>query len=119
MKTSKQVAEHYIWGVGCDGWRLADEPDRSIIHERMPPGTQEMRHYHERAKQYFFVLSGTAVIEINGVDIHLSAHEGVSVSPGTPHCIRNDSQADTEFLVISQPNTKGDRIRVEAIAPRV
>jgi mannose-6-phosphate isomerase-like protein (cupin superfamily) len=110
---SKANAPHYIWGDACDGWRLADEPDRSIIHERMPPGTQEMRHYHERAKQFFFVLIGTVVLEIDGRDVRLEAHEGVSVEPGLAHRIRNESDVDAQFLVISQPSTLGDRIEVE------
>lgn len=51
---SKHNAVHYVWGQQCDGWRLVDEEGQSIIHERMPPGTNEIRHYHERAKQLFF-----------------------------------------------------------------
>jgi len=110
---SKANAPHYVWGDACDGWRLADEPDRSIIHERMPPGTQETRHVHERAKQFFFVLKGTVTMEIDGRDVRLAAHEGVSVEPGIPHRIRNGSAAAAEFLVISGPSTRGDRIEVE------
>jgi mannose-6-phosphate isomerase-like protein (cupin superfamily) len=113
MMKNKANTEHYIWGDACDGWKLVDEPDRSIIHERMPPGTQEKRHYHEKAKQFFFVLEGTMTMEIGGQKVQLKQHEGVSVEPGTPHQARNETAADTEFLVISQPTTRGDRIEVE------
>lgn len=112
MKISKANAEHYIWGGACDGWYLANEPDRCIIHERMPPGSAEVRHYHERAKQFFFVLSGTATLESNGETLKLGPQEGVTVLPGIPHQMRNDSDADTEFLVISTPTNKGDRVLV-------
>jgi hypothetical protein len=30
--------------------------------------------------------------------------------PGLPHQMRNDSDADVEFLVISQPTTQRDRV---------
>ena len=110
MKISKDTAEHYIWGEACDGWRLVNEADRSIIHERMPAGTCEARHYHEKAIQFFFVLSGTAVIEVDGEQVTLGRHEGVSVLPGIPHQMKNESGHDVEFLVISQPATAGDRI---------
>jgi mannose-6-phosphate isomerase-like protein (cupin superfamily) len=110
MKISKETAEHYIWAEVCDGWRLVSEAGRSIIHERMPAGTFEVRHYHEKAKQFFFVLSGTATIEIDGEQVILERHEGVSVLPGIPHQMKNESQLDVEFLVISQPATAGDRI---------
>ncbi|HET9224485.1 MAG TPA: cupin domain-containing protein [Roseiflexaceae bacterium] len=107
---SKKTAEHYTWGNRCDGWRLVDRPELSVIHERMPPGTAEIWHYHEAARQFFFVLSGTATIEI-GEQIHtLHPQQGVEIASGLPHQMRNESDADVEFLVISQPTTRGDRV---------
>ncbi len=82
---SKDNAEHYIWGDLCEGWRLIDEADRNIIHERMPPHTSEARHFHHHAKQFFFVLSGTMTIEIAGVEHRVMRHEGVEVPPKLPH----------------------------------
>src|SRR5262249_8198273 len=113
MKISKHSAEHYIWGDNCDGWRLVKNPDLSIIHERMPPHTSEVRHYHEKSQQFFFVLSGTVTIEVNGEAIVLGPQEGVEVPPLIPHKMFNKSDEDIEFLVISQPASRGDRIVVE------
>ncbi|RIX53701.1 cupin domain-containing protein [Paenibacillus nanensis] len=110
---SKKNAEHYVWGQQCDGWRLVNEAGQSIIHERMPAGTSEMRHYHVFAKQFFFVLSGVMTIEVNGELHTLSMHEGIEVKAKQPHQVFNRSNEEIEFLVISQPNTKGDRIAVE------
>jgi mannose-6-phosphate isomerase-like protein (cupin superfamily) len=112
MIISKTNAPHYVWGAGCDGWRLADEPERSIIHERMPPGTSETEHYHEKAKQLFFMLSGQAAMYIKGERFELKVHEGIAVEPGVPHRMANESEQATEFLVISTPTTKGDRIEL-------
>ncbi|KIL39613.1 cupin [Gordoniibacillus kamchatkensis] len=112
MKVSKMNEPHYVWGENCDGWRLADEPDRSVIHERMPPGTSETEHYHVRAKQLFFMLSGQAAMYIKGERTLLNAHEGIAIEPGVPHRMTNESAEPTEFLVISTPTTKGDRIEV-------
>ncbi|MBB6672815.1 cupin domain-containing protein [Cohnella nanjingensis] len=110
MKRSKENAEHYRWGDECDGWRLLHQPGLSIIHERMPPGTEEVRHYHQQAAQFFFVLSGQASIELNGERHELHAHEGLEVPPRTPHQVFNRTHAAIEFLVISQPTTAGDRV---------
>ena len=109
MKISKHTAEHYVWGVGCDGWLLENETDRSIIHERIPSGTGEARHYHEKAKQFFLVLSGEATMEVEGEKVLLQAHEGITIWPGARHQVWNNSSADVELLVISTPTTKGDR----------
>lgn len=109
-KTSRENAPHYRWGQGCDGWRLADEPGLSVIEERMPPGTSEVRHHHERARQYFRVLDGEAMLECGGERHMLRAGEGLEVPPGTPHRLSNESAIDLRFLVISAPTTRGDRV---------
>lgn len=53
MKISKQNAAHYVWGGQCDGWHLVQNDTLSIIHERMPAGTFETRHYHSTSRQFF------------------------------------------------------------------
>jgi mannose-6-phosphate isomerase-like protein (cupin superfamily) len=113
MKISKQNAEHYLWGSNCDGWHLVRSQDLSIIHERMPANTSERRHYHEKSRQFFFVLSGTVTIEVDGKEIILHQHEGVEVPPLVPHQVFNKSEHEVEFLVISQPTSKGDRVLIE------
>jgi hypothetical protein len=40
--------EHYLWGVGCDGWHLLKRDALSIITERVPTGASEQRHFHTR-----------------------------------------------------------------------
>lgn len=113
MKISKHSAEHYIWGDNCDGWHLVKNNDLSVIHEKMPANTSEVRHYHQQSRQFFFVLSGTATIEIEGKEMVLHPQEGVEVPPLVPHQMFNKSNEEVEFLVISQPISKGDRIVVE------
>lgn len=110
---SRENAEHYIWGDNCDGWRLINEEDRSVIHERMPPTTRELRHFHNYSKQFFFILSGTMTIEVNGIEYSLKEHEGIEVHPKVSHLVMNKSDNDIEFLVISQPNTRNDRILID------
>ncbi|WP_028401940.1 cupin domain-containing protein [Ectobacillus panaciterrae] len=110
MKISKENAEHYIWGGKCDGWHLVKQDDLSVIHERMPSGTLEVRHFHKKSRQLFFVLSGIATLEIDGKIEVIKAFEGVEVPPNTPYQMMNQSDQDVEFLVISQPTSKGDRM---------
>lgn len=111
---SKDSAEHYLWGNGCDGWHLVKRSDLSIIHERMPPGTSEVWHYHQAAWQFFFVLSGTATLEIAGKRAVLQPQQGIEVPVGVAHQMRNESEFEIEFIVISQPPSHGDRVLAEA-----
>lgn len=108
--TSKATAEHYLWAGACDGWHLVKGADLSVIHERMPAGSAETRHYHTRARQFFFVLSGTLAMEREGVRHVIAAGQGLEVPPGQRHQAVNTADETVEFLVISSPTTRGDRI---------
>ncbi|TDF97135.1 cupin domain-containing protein [Paenibacillus piri] len=107
---SRANAEHYTWGTQCDGWRLVNDEKQSIIHERMPPGTSEVRHFHHKARQFFFILSGIMHMEIEGVEHILQQHEGIEIAPLQLHQVFNKSSFDLEFLVISLPNANNDRV---------
>ena len=109
-------ALHYQWGGNCDGWHLVRSPDLSVIQERVPPGGRETRHAHSRARQFFFVLAGEAVLELAGERHVLTPQTGLEVAPGQPHQLRNESDRDLWFLVISQPMAQGDRLEAEAPA---
>lgn len=112
MKLTKENSEHYSWGDNCSGWHLVKSPELSIIEELMPPNTSEKMHYHSRAQQFFRVLKGKASFEIENESIELESGEGILIPPGTKHRISNEQSEDLEFLVISQPTTRGDRIEI-------
>jgi len=107
-------AEHYTWGRGCDGWHLLVGADLSVIEERMPGGTTEVRHRHARARQFFYVLAGELSIELEGETYRLRMGEGLHVPPAMAHQVRNDSSAVTRMLVVSSPRSHGDRTEVPA-----
>lgn len=110
-------AEYYTWGAKsnpCDGWHLVRTTELSVILERMPAGASEVRHYHERARQFFFVLEGELTIEIVSETFILAPQQGVEIAPTTPHQIFNRSSEDVRFLVISQPPSHGDRVAAVA-----
>ncbi|MNJ67987.1 Cupin domain protein [compost metagenome] len=113
MKISRENAEHFMWGDHCNGWRLVKNKDLSIIHETMPAGASEVKHYHERARQFFFVLSGTVTMVVGDEEIILESKEGVEIPPLVPHQMFNKSNDEIEFMVISQPSSSGDRVVVD------
>lgn len=107
---SKDSAEHYTWGGDCDGWRLINGQGLTVIHERMPPGRAETRHFHNVAQQFFFVLSGALTMRLDGREAVIKAGSGLEIAPSVRHQAVNASGEPVEFLVISQPTTRGDRI---------
>lgn len=108
--TSTQNAEQYQWGDQCVGWHLLKTDTLNVIQERMPPGSAEERHYHQKAQQLFFILSGQAAFDIDGEIYHLKSGESIHIPPGSVHCVVNNSGEDLEFLLISEPKAHGDRV---------
>ena len=106
------ACEHYLWGNGSEGWHLLKREDLSVIEERVPPGDNEQRHFHSRSRQFFYIIRGAAVIEIDGKRIELRERQGVEIPPGVAHQFRNESSAEVVFLVISAPMSHGDRVNV-------
>jgi len=106
---STGTAHSYGWGDGCTGWHLVRAQSLSVIQERMPPGTCEARHWHARARQFFYVLAGTVTIEVEGETHVLPPRTGIELPPGTAHRVSNESPADAEFIVVSEPPSHGDR----------
>ena len=107
---SSKNAEHYVWGENSDGWHLLKNDELSVIEERMPTDTAERLHFHERAQQLFYILSGVAGFEAGMVKGELGAGETIHVLPGTPHRIFNKGKEDLRFIVISSPKSHGDRV---------
>ena len=106
---SRDNARHYPWGAACDGWHLLEGDDLSVIEERVPPGAAETPHRHHHARQFFYVLTGTATIRIDGVDHLVHPGQGLHVPPGAAHSLGNTTDDDLRFLVISAPKSHGDR----------
>lgn len=113
MKMNLLNSEHYKWGERCDGWHFLKNDLLSIIHERVPAGCKEVRHLHKKSRQFFYVLNGIATIEIDGTTHRLNAGEGIEVAPEVPHQFKNTSNEDVNFLVISSPNSHGDRVNID------
>lgn len=111
-KISRENAKHYTWKEVCDGWHFAAHDDFSVIVEKMPPHTAEDMHYHCKARQFFYILSGRAVMYFHDRKEVLDMNEGIEIPPGEAHQMRNDSDQQTEFLVISVPKAYGDKIIV-------
>jgi mannose-6-phosphate isomerase-like protein (cupin superfamily) len=107
---SRENAEHYRWGNDCDAWYLVKDPQLHVIEEFMPPGAAEIRHHHTKAQQFFYLLAGEVIMEVEGETTFVRANSGIRVLPGQRHQIRNPSSSTARILVVSHPPSHGDRI---------
>src|SRR5438309_277658 len=92
----------YILGNNCAASTLVDEKDLSIKLEKMPGGTEETLHFHHLAQQFFYILQGNAVFEIEEVILIVHAGEGLHIKGGQQHRIMNKEEQLLEFLICSQ-----------------
>ena len=79
----------------------------------MPPGTAETMHYHQLAKQFFFIRKGEATFHIDNTNSTVQENQGLLIQPGQRHRILNCTEETLEFLVISQPSALNDRFNCE------
>jgi len=106
---SRVNAEHYRWGHECDAWHLVKDTQMTVIEELIPPGAAEVRHYHKKAQQFFYILSGEAMMQVEDDPVLVPAGSGIRVMPGVWHQIRNPSSGPLRLLVISHPPSHGDK----------
>ena len=101
--------KHYTWGESCEGWNFVELPGMSVKEELMPAGTSEQLHYHQSAQQFFYILTGKAVFEVEDEKIEVNAMEGIHIPAGLKHRIINNTQAELRFILSSVPSTLTDR----------
>ena len=97
MLVSIENAEHYIWGEVCDGWDLLKRDDMSVIRERVPSGGEEVMHYHNTARQFFYILEGKGRMSLEDRDVILRKRDGIEIAPRVKHQFKN--QSDVEALM--------------------
>lgn|SRR5690606_37308676 len=103
-------SKHYNWGNLCDGWHLVNSQTLSVIREKMPPGASEGLHYHNKSQQFFFILNGTAIFEVEDEIFEVHEGQGFHILPKKRHRILNNTDNALEFIVISEPKSHGDRV---------
>src|SRR5687767_6615647 len=106
---SKDRALHYYkWGNNCEAWSFVDTNQLSVKLENMPTGAEEELHYHREAQQFFQIIKGAAVFEVDDVITIVREGEGIHIQAGQKHRVTNKEEETLEFLVCSQPSTKSD-----------
>lgn len=106
---NRDNAEHYNWKSVCDGWHFLNTDELSIISEKMPPNTFEDIHFHRKARQFFYILSGEAEMRLQGKTVKLTSGIGIEIAPFELHQMTNISCEPVEFMVISMPKAHGDK----------
>nr|HDM59305.1 cupin domain-containing protein [Bacillota bacterium] len=87
---------------GIDVRKLHDSEHAQVMHIELGPG-EGLRRHSTPVDVVFFVLEGTAVIEIGDERLKVSAGTLVESPSRVPHRVMNDDQTVLRFLVIKIP----------------
>ena len=113
LVVDKSSAPYSIWGEDCESWTLSVGPGFHVQLERMPPHTTEKLHYHAGVRQLYIVLGGEATVRLEAGDVRLTERQALPIEPEVPHQMRNESDGELEFLVISSSPPRDDRVDLE------
>jgi len=61
--------------------------NQSLAEAQVPAGTATQRHYHRLAEEFYFILSGSGEMEINGEMRVVSTGDAILIPPGAWHTI--------------------------------
>ncbi len=67
------------------------------------------RHYHRTTYEYFLILNGQAILEIDENEIRLQPQTLVIVEPEEIHCLR-DATDDFEVILIMDKYVPNDKV---------
>lgn len=75
----------------------------AVFHLEAPPMSGPPLHVHARDDEFFYVLEGELVFEIDGVSNVVRAGGSVGLLRGTPHRYQNFTQQNARLLIVTTP----------------
>ena len=95
-------------GVGSLDWTVvlqgSDLPGRQLeyIHDDiLPPGASIGEHQHKDDEEYYYILSGTGRMTLDGETFDVAAGDITGVFPEGRHALENTGGTDMRILVIT------------------
>ena len=85
------------------GLEAGDAKSHSLARVTIKPGKASAPHFHKISDESYFILSGTATMNIDGVEFSLQQGEAVLIEPLEVHQIHNFGDDDLVFLAVCVP----------------
>ena len=75
--------------------------NQSLAEATLPAGCATDRHYHKASEEFYFILEGTAHMEIDGGTREVGPGDAILIPPGARHRIA--ARTGTVFLCCCAP----------------
>lgn len=70
--------------------------NQSLAEARLPAARSTQRHYHKVSEEFYYLLEGTALMEIDGESREVNPGDAILIPPGAWHQIT----ATTDLLIL-------------------
>lgn len=75
--------------------------NQSLAEARMGAGASTERHHHKISEEIYFILAGSALVEVDGVTREVAEGDAILIPPGACHTIT--ARTDLRFLCCCAP----------------
>lgn len=82
---------------------VAPVQNQSLAEATLEAGEATTRHYHREAEEIYFLLEGSATMEIDGERAQVRAGDAILIPPGAWHQIRADGDGPLRMLCACAP----------------
>jgi mannose-6-phosphate isomerase-like protein (cupin superfamily) len=73
---------------------------RLLAELNLPPGASIGTHSHESEAEYYFILSGSGMVNDNGIDTPVQSGDTVVTKDGASHSIANTGNVPLVFYAV-------------------
>lgn len=77
--------------------------NQSLAEARLPPGQATDPHYHPQTEEIYYILQGTARMQIEAQVQNVGPGDAIAIPPGAPHQITNTGDEPLIFLCCCAP----------------
>lgn len=91
--------------------------NQSLAEARLPPGQATTPHHHAVTEEIYYILSGTAEMEIDNQARSVGPGDAIAIPPGSRHTIRNTGSDELVFLCCCAPGYDHSDTFLEGAVP--
>jgi len=89
--------DHRPWGYYTV---LADEPDHKVKRICVYPGKRLSLQRHRCRAEHWYLLSGEAVVTLDGKEIPLRGRQSIDIPRGAAHRLFNAGKTEAAFIEV-------------------
>jgi len=88
--------------------RNSDIALQSLAEARLPIGSATTPHFHPQTEEIYYILSGTALMQIGRQQREVGPGDAIAIPPGAAHQITNTGDEVLKLLCCCAPGYEDD-----------